>query len=120
MADLITLEMAKQHLGIQHSADDADVQRKIAQAQAAVLDYIDQRLSDGATWSATIAAWDDETSSREFLVVQAAVLKQFGGLYRDRGDDDGKAAQAWVDGLAPNVARMLTRLRDPAISGGSP
>ena len=121
MADLITIEMAKQHLGITHSTEDADIQRKMAQAQAQVLDYIDQRLSDGAAWSATIAAWDDATETRDFYIVQAAILKQFGGLYRDRGDDDGKNAQAWVDGLAPNVARMLTRLRDPAISSsGSP
>jgi hypothetical protein len=119
MADLITLEMAKRHLGLDldSGVDDANVLLKIAQAQAAVLDYIDQRLgSPGPVWSATIEAWDEDTTTREFYVVQAAILKQFGGLYRDRGDDDAKGAQDWVDGLAPNVARMLTRLRDPAIA----
>lgn len=115
MAELVTLDMAKRHLRITHATEDADIQRKLSQAHAGVLDFINQRVIDteAATWTATIEAWDEDTVPEQ---IQAAILKQFGGLWRDRGDDDGKNAQEWVDGLAPNVARMLDRFRDPALA----
>lgn len=120
---LVTLAQAKAHLRLPTdvTADDADLQLKLEVAQELVLDYVAQRVDDADDWSATVAAWDEDTVPKR---VQQAILLQFAELWRFRGDDDPddqpgqwKAqVQDEIGMLSPAITRLLYRLRDPAIS----
>jgi hypothetical protein len=114
MADLVTLDDAKAHIRVIDSTQDQDLELKLAQATEIVLDYVNQRreaTADVGDWAAIVAAWTDETVPAQ---VQAAILKQFAYLWRFRGDDENPPALE--NGLAPGVAALLARFRDPAIA----
>lgn len=114
MADLVTLDQARKHLRLTGSYEDDDLQMKLTQAQAIVLDHVNQRRSDGDLWAAEIASWTEETVPRQ---VQAAILIQLGELYRYRGDDASDDNARRASGfLVPAVVSLLNRLRDPAVS----
>lgn len=111
---LLSLEMAKGHVRVTDDQALADLQTKLEQAEAIVLDYI-ARPSD-ATWTATVAGWTETTVP---LQVQAAILRVCANLYRFRGDDDGKDRDwsAERDGfLSPDVTCLLRRYRDPVLA----
>lgn len=102
MAALLTLDVAKRHLRVDHTDDDADITRKIDQASAIVLDYIKQR---DAVWTP-----DDVPAP-----IQAAVEIMLSKLYDDRaaGVTDNEVAMGY---LPKTVTSILHRYRDPALA----
>lgn len=119
MADLVSLQEVKRHLRLPEefdsplSAHDEDLQAKIDQATELILGYIARRSTD-TTWAATIAGWDASTAPQ---VVRAAILRQTACFYRFRGDDPAGEAPVTDGGyLAPGVATLLHRLRDPVLA----
>jgi uncharacterized phage protein (predicted DNA packaging) len=102
MTALLTLDVAKKHLRVDHADDDADITRKIDQASAIVLDYIKQR---DAAWTA-----DDVPP-----VIAAATEIVLSMLYDDRaagGQENGVA----MGYLPLSVTSLLHRYRDPALA----
>jgi len=122
---LVTRELAEGHLKVSipssspPSAAEIDLLAKIEQAEALVLDFVNQRRSDGDLWAATVDAWD--VTSEDYPPppqVQAAVLVQLKELDRFRGDDVESVEPARAVGavLHPRAAGYLYRFRDPAIA----
>jgi hypothetical protein len=114
---LVTLEQAKRHLRIDVPTTptpdplDADLEMKMAAAEAIVLDYIGQL-------NVSPPAWVDETDCPP--IIQAAILMQTAELWRFRGDDPGTVvsapARADAGSLSPMIEGMLRRYRDPALA----
>jgi hypothetical protein len=100
---LVTLATAKTHLRLDGTADDADVTLKLDAAEATILDYITE--PDPAWTAATVPP-----------VIAAAILLQLGELYHFRGDDPAHAMDRAAGDLAPGVAALLRRYRDPAMA----
>jgi hypothetical protein len=122
---LITYAQAQGHLRLSvastspPSAEEVDLRLKIDQAEELVLDYVNQRRSDGDLWAATVDAWDVTSEAYPPPArVSAAVLVQLGELWRFRGDDlDSEEPTRAVGGvLHPRAAAYLYRFRDPAIA----
>lgn len=116
---LVTLVQVKRHLRLPEAFDsplspeDEDLHAKLDQATELVLEYIARRASETA-WADTIAAWTESTVPR---VVQAAILRQTAEFYRFRGDDPANETPVVNMGyLAPGVATLLHRLRDPVLA----
>jgi hypothetical protein len=116
---LVTVIEAKRHLRLPEeidsplSAHDEDLQTKLDAATELILGYLARRATDTA-WSAELASWDVATAPQ---VVRAAILRQTAELYRFRGDDpEGDAPVTDGGYLAPGVATLLHRLRDPALA----
>lgn len=107
---LATLRQLKDELRITHALEDDLITRKLAEAQAIVLDYLKTPgVIDGSP-----AEWDEDSVP---LGVRAAILKVGVKLYRRRGDDDDDNRGGEADGyLTPDVTRLLHRYRDPAIA----
>jgi len=103
-AKLVTLQTAKDHLQIPTMApgdpDEADVQLKLDQAEAIILDYLKERASE--TWVSP------ETAPPP---VVAAILKMLTALYEHRGDLEETDADLW-----DAIANLLRRFRDPALA----
>lgn len=104
---LISYDDAVAHLKQQGVLDvspaDTDLTAKIEQASAIVLIH----LKRPGEWDVDSLPADDP----EFAIVQAAVLKVLGNLYRFRGDDESAPAP-----LSDDVIRMLSMLRDPSLA----
>lgn len=104
---LVTYGEAIRHLQQQGVLDgspsDEDVMLKLEQASAIVAVH----LKRPGEWSIGSIAADDP----EFAIVQAAILKVLGNLYRFRGDDD-----AAPEPMSPDVKMMLDPLRDPTLA----
>jgi uncharacterized phage protein (predicted DNA packaging) len=102
MVALVSLDAAKRHLRVTVEADDEDIQRKIEQASAIVLDYVKQRY----------AMWTPDSVPKE---IEAAVMLMLTSLYddRDAGSPDGAVALGY---LPPTVTAILHRYRDPALA----
>lgn len=106
---LITYAQAVAHLkqngvlDVGSPAEDSDLAVKIEQASAIVLIY----LKRPGEWDVDSLPTDDP----EFAIVQAAVLKVLGNLYRFRGDDESAAAP-----VSEDIIRMLSILRDPSLA----
>jgi hypothetical protein len=94
---LVSIERAKEHLNITFDDNSADLQAKVLEASAIVVDYIKKPEID----------WTEETAPP---LIQAAVLLVLGDLYDHRGDD-GKS-----DPLSQAVRSILHRYRDPALA----
>src|SRR5690554_824373 len=100
--NLITLEEAKDHLLVDHDADDTDIERKIQEASEAVMTYLDgspigqpvrneqgaiQRNEDGEI----IYMRDAEDELIVRYEIKAAVKLLVGELYKHReGEQDGE------------------------------
>jgi hypothetical protein len=93
---LITLPKAKAHLRVapEYNDDDNDIDLKLEQASAIILD----RCNSTEHWRAITATWTDATVPR---AVQAAMLLMLTHLYEHRGDDMQPDADLWkaIDGL---------------------
>lgn len=116
--ELVTLEQAKQHLklpdyGSPVSAEDDDLQLKLLVAHEVVIDYLSQRISDQDAWQATVDAWTPETAPKRVL---AAILAQFGYLYRRRGDDNDAPPLENGAAVCKDAEWLLIRFRDPALA----
>lgn len=118
MADLVTLDQFKAELRVSGTYEDDVLQRKLDEAEALCLDYVDQRIGDTAdAWSETVQDWrDGATGVNVPLQVIAAILDMAVTLYRFRGDD-AQLPSWWEDGRMPPSVRMkLDRLRDVTIA----
>lgn len=111
---LITIEEAAAHLHIDLQYDNSsppvidddradDLEAKIAEAEAAILDYLEMEEAD-LTASGVSAQW--------LPIAQAATKLYLTSLYDDRD------ATAETDYLAHDgaIARLLRRIRYPAIA----
>lgn len=118
LPDLISVAMANDHLRLDLVGDGAspenfdgdtrtaEVERKIAEATDAVLDYIK------STVDRLEAPWTEETVPPR---VRSAILIVLADLWENRGDAEVELAQA--DGNLPKAATsLLYRLRDPVIA----
>lgn len=109
---LLTLDQAKKHVNVTLSTDDDDLERKLTQAQAMVLDELSDRVSDADDWAATVAAWTEDTVDPR---ITAAIAIQFGELVRFRGDDE-KDDAARMSSLHPRALSIVRRFCDPAMA----
>ena len=100
-AVLVSLIQAKAHLRITVTTDDADIQLKLDQAEATILEYLDTSVD---------AAWVSPATAPG--PVTAAILLWLTRLYEGRGDtDDAMDAKTWEA-----VERLLVRSRNAAIA----
>lgn len=102
-AVLVTLTQAKAHLRITLPAldpGDVDLQLKLDQAEAIILNY----LGTGAD-----AAWVSPATVPG--VVSAAILLMLAHLFEHRGDDQDADAELWQA-----IDRLLVRYRVSAIA----
>lgn len=123
--DLISLEEAKAHLQMDHDESDAEIQRMIAEASAAVLNYLDgapigEPVRDEQ--GAVVRDTDDEVvylrDSDDNLIVrfevQAATKLLVGYLFRLRDEDERREFEM---GYLPRpVTALLYPLRRPAVA----
>jgi hypothetical protein len=106
---IVTTQQAIDHLKLPivvgaSDPQEADVVAKLAAADAIVLDYIK---------AAPDAVWTDA----QLAILSAAILLQFGELWRYRGDDpDTDAAPTTAGDLSPTITNLLRRMRTPAIA----
>lgn len=113
MTELVTLAQAKGHLRLTWADGDprdTDLEMKLAQAQAIIVEYCDTT----AYWRDVTETWDADTVPKS---VHAAILLELGELWQFRGDEPGDAGAARTDGfdLSPAIRALLTRQRDPVI-----
>ena len=110
--ELVTLESAIKRLKLSTDEDEDDLQAMLIQAQETVLNYIARATDE--TWTATITGWDEDTVPGDIV---AAILTQFGELYRFRGNDEAADVPKQEHGfLSPRVHGLLRRYRDPVIA----
>ncbi len=100
---LVTLDQAKQQLRVTSSDEDEDISRKIDQASAAVIDWVDN--------STLTAGWDEDTVPEQ---ARAATLELL--LWLFERDTTINANNATDDNLPPRVIMFLKRLRKPALA----
>jgi hypothetical protein len=106
MSALVTLDVAKEHLRVDHADDDPDIDRKIGQATAIVTRYIERSAGDDDV------EWDETTVPAD---VQAAILLMVQWLYDNR--DAGVADDQVALGYPPRaVTSILHRWRVPAFA----
>jgi Phage gp6-like head-tail connector protein len=105
----ITLAVAKQHLRVDHTDDDADITRKLDQANAIVWDYIKHTPDDEAE-----GAWAPD--ALQLLIIEAATLMVLSKLYDDRNIGEEDNQNVALGYLTPQVTATLHRLRDPALA----
>lgn len=117
MADLVTLADVKTHLRLTGTTEhDANLELKIPEATALVLDYCKNYLGTEDVREARYAvidAWTDEDVPRE---VRSAIFRMVGHLFGDAGDQIELAQKYKHGDLPDNVTLFLRRLRDPAIA----
>ena len=108
MAGLIPLATAKTHLRITDDLHDADVQLKLDQAEAVILDYLKlkQTGEPRPDWP-----WMPTTLPKP---VEAAMLIMLTFLYEARGDEP--EAKAKSEDVWKTVDDLVIRFRDPAIA----
>lgn len=116
MIDLFTLEEAKQHVRVTASHSDNDIQFKILQATAILLNYIKVPLEATVDDSPTTLPWMHEdwmggnplTGEAPWDIKAAAILI-FAELYAER--EAGKS-----NPLSDSVKSLLHRYRTPAMA----
>ena len=106
---LISLEAAKSDLHMDHDSDDADIESKIDQASAIVLNYLGVSHDIYADSSGLIPP-DENGEPNVPFEVRAATTLMLRILYKDG------TAVTWAHGYLPlPVMNLLYPLRNPAI-----
>lgn len=113
MAGLINLDVAKQHLRVDHTDDDTDIQRKIDQASAIVLDYIKKTIGAPDPDDPSIVDWTPDTVPGP---VAAAIELMLSKLYDDRNAGQENDERVALGYLTPAITALLHRFRDPALA----
>lgn len=126
--NLITLDEAKAHLRIDYDDDDSDIERKLQEASAAVLTYLDgapigqpKRDEQGEILRTPEGEVDYLRDGDELVVryeIKAAVKLLLGELYKNReGEQDGEIPSQWGYGYLPrSVVSLLYPLRHPSMA----
>lgn len=107
VANLVTLQQAKDHLKVIDDAYNDDLSLKLDAAESIVLDY----LNTTEARRAETVLWTGDTVP---ALVHAAILLQCGELYKFRGDSDGPTHEPGQ--LSPVVTNLLRRSRDPVLA----
>lgn len=124
----VTLDRAKQHLGMDHDEDDTLINAYIMAASGAVKNYlksssayeIERDSNDDPVKDSNgnpVYAVDSNGDKIVALVVQQAVLLLIGFFYKDR-DENGNTAigNGFEGGYLPRpVTSLLYPLRNPAL-----
>jgi hypothetical protein len=113
MVALLTLDVAKSHLRVDHTDDDADITRKIAQASAIALVYIKKTVGTIDPEDPSIVDWTDVTVPDD---VAAAIELILSKLYDDRAGGEHDNPNVAMGYLTPEVTALLHRWRDPALA----
>lgn len=126
--NLISLEEAKAHLLIDYDDDDYDIGRKLQEASAAVLTYLDgapigqpKRDEQGAILRTPEGEIDYLRDGDELVIryeIKAAVKLLLGELYKHReAEQDGETPHQYGYGYLPRpVVALLYPLRKPAFA----
>lgn len=126
--NLITLEEAKAHLLVDHDDDDLDIERKLQEASAAVLTYLDgapigqpKRDEQGDIVRTEDGDIEYLRDGDELVIryeIKAAVKLLLGELYKHREtEQDGEIANQYGYGYLPRpVVALLYPLRKPAFA----
>lgn len=126
--NLITLEEAKAHLLVDHDDDDMDIWRKLQEASAAVLTYLDgaptgqpQRDEQGGIVRNAEGDIEYLRDGDELVIryeIKAAVKLLLGELYKHReAEQDGEIPSQHGYGYLPRpVVALLYPLRKPAFA----
>lgn len=121
MTRLVTLEQAKEHLRVDHTLDDADIDLKMQAASAVVLQYIGDAqylfLDTGGDLLAldtSTSALEDVTGLRVQRTAQQATLLLLGDMYRHRGAHEITSAPGTDLPIA--VAALLRPYRTPTLA----
>jgi hypothetical protein len=104
MAALVSLEQAKAHLRVDDNSSDNDIEMKVEQASALIL----ERCNSTAYWRAITTTWTQDTVP---LSVQAAILVLLSHLHENRGDDMKADDVAWTA-----IERLIPMNKDPVIA----
>ena len=121
----VTLERAKQHLGMDHDEDDDLIDAYLTAASGSVKNYLksasayeverdsnDDPVTDSSGDPVYVLDSNDDKVVR--LEVQQATLIMLGFLYKDR---DENPDSAFEQGYLPRpVTALLYPLRDPALA----
>jgi hypothetical protein len=112
MIELISVEEARQHVRVATTAFDADIQFKILQATAILLNYLKVPSEASVDDSPLILPW---TSVEPPWDIKAAALLIFGDLWQYREGSQISAFREF-DPLSPAARSLLHRYRDPAMA----
>lgn len=115
MASLVTLDQAKLQLRISLTDTnyDDDIEMKMEEATAIVLDYLKQSPTESGWESGSPGSpgGGSPSDDQAFTVVQSAVLLVLGHLWTHRGDEPDPTGP-----ITPAVVSLLMRRRDPALA----
>src|SRR3989304_10178499 len=116
---LVSLNKGKQHLRMDHDAEDDMITTYIQAASAAVLNYLksgkDAFLdSTNLDSSGEVEVDSDDEPVGIPFEVQAATLLMLGYLYKNRDNNDGIEGAFGQGTLPMPVTALLSPLRDPA------
>jgi len=104
----VTLVQAKAHLRITlppGDPGDLDLQLKLDQAEAIILEYLD-------TWADPLWVSPATTPGP----VTAAILILLANLFENRGDDESFGMSGKSDAVWTAIERLLARTRNPALA----
>jgi hypothetical protein len=111
MVALVSLADAKQHLRVDHDADDPNIQRKIEQATAIALTFIKRSIGTPDPEDPSIVDWDETTVPDD---VAAGIELILSDLYDNR--IAGDATQLAGAYLPPHVLALLLPWRSPTLA----
>lgn len=111
MVALLTLDVAKQHLRVDHTDDDADITRKIEQASAIALTFMKRTIGTPDPEDPSIVDWTPETLPADIASGVERILSQ---LYDDRAG--GTAVQTPGAYLPVEAMAMLLPYRTPSLA----
>lgn len=127
--NLITLDEARAHLMVDHCEDDDDIERKLQEASAAVLTYLDgapigqpERDEQGAIVRDEDGQVEYQREADGTLIIRyeikASVKLLLGELYKNReAEQDGDVSSQYGYGYLPRpVVALLYPLRKPAFA----
>jgi hypothetical protein len=109
MATFVTLDQVKRHLRITSTVEDVDLQQRLDQAEAHIVNW----CSVTPRSQTVVAAWTVDTVPS---VVVAAILVQVGELDRFRGDDTEGPPRPEGDGPAILVRELLRPYHDLVVA----
>lgn len=102
---LVTLTLAKRHLRVMHTDDDAEIEAYLAAAETIVTEYLDREVYGSVDDSppGEPNSGDDGTAIEVTPAITAAILLLLGDLYEHREADPDSNG----DAVLPRAVRAL-------------